>query len=81
MAVSSRAAVAAHLDPDYGEDIAPDREARRAVRYSAGDAELLATRLAQRLRHDFGYAGMGEAVGRARAHAEGPAPEAVRQVA
>jgi hypothetical protein len=56
MAVSSREAVQASLDPDYGEDIAPDRAARRAVGYGAGDIALLETRLAQRLRCDFGYA-------------------------
>jgi hypothetical protein len=55
MAVSSRAAVQAHLDPEYGEDIAPAREARAAVRYSAEDVALLERRLAQRLRYTFGY--------------------------
>lgn len=57
MAVSSRAVVAARLDPDYGEDVAPDRKARRAVQYGPRGAELLKRRLMQHLRHDFGYGG------------------------
>ncbi|MDB5426488.1 MAG: hypothetical protein JWR43_463 [Phenylobacterium sp.] len=75
MAVSSRAAVAANLDPDYGEDITPDRQARRAVRYGPGDAKLLERRMAEYLRHDFGYAGAVEPAGRAWAPVRAPAPE------
>jgi hypothetical protein len=55
MAVSSREAVQAHLDPDYGEDIAPDRAARLAVQYAEPDIAVLERRLALHLRHDFGY--------------------------
>jgi len=61
MSVASREAVQAHLDPDYGEDVAPDREARVAVRYSEADAAVLADRLAQHLRCDFGYGDLREA--------------------
>jgi hypothetical protein len=79
--VSSREAVSAHLDPDYGEDIAPDRAARRAVQYAPGDAELLEQRLAQYLRHDFGYA--DESEGRAWTAVDAPASasEGARAVA
>jgi hypothetical protein len=55
MSVSSRAAVQAHLDPEYGEDVAPDPDARVAVRYAEPDVALLEERLAQHLRCDFGY--------------------------
>ena len=55
--MSSRAVVAARLDPEYGEDIAPDRKARRAVQYGPRGAELLKRRLKRYLQHDFGYAG------------------------
>jgi hypothetical protein len=78
MEVSSREAVSAHLDPDYGEDIAPDRAARRAVQYAPGDAELLEQRLAQYLRHDFGYAGADESAGRARTPVAAPASASER---
>ena len=63
MSVSSREAVQAHLDPDYGEDIAPDREARRAVQYATSDTVLLEDRLTRYLRHDFGYDGAVAAQG------------------
>lgn len=55
MAVSSRQALQARLDPEYGEDIAPDRQARLAVQYTAADIAILERRLARHLRHDFGY--------------------------
>jgi hypothetical protein len=70
MAVSSRDAVQAHLDPEYGEDIAPDRQARLAVQYAEPDAALLEERLARHLRHDFGYEGAVRAPG-SRVHAPG----------
>jgi hypothetical protein len=57
MAVSPREVVHAHLDPRYGEDVAPDRAGRRGVQYSRADLELLEIRLAQHLRHDLGYGG------------------------
>jgi hypothetical protein len=59
VAVSSRAALTAHLDPDYGEDVAPDRVKRLALELSPAQAALVRERLAQHLRHDFGYAGSG----------------------
>jgi hypothetical protein len=55
MAVSSREAVQAHIDPEYGEDIAPDREARLAVQYADRDVAVLEARLARYLRHAFDY--------------------------
>jgi hypothetical protein len=55
MSVSSRDAVQAHLDPEYGEDITPDPQARVAVRYAEPEVALLEARLAQHLRFDFGY--------------------------
>lgn len=79
--VSSRAAVAAHLDPEYGEDIAPDRAARRAVRYAAGDAELLEQRLMRHLRHDFGYAVAEETAGRSWAPVGGAVREGAQATA
>jgi sulfotransferase family protein len=63
MAVSSRDVVQAHLDPEYGEDIAPDRKARLAVRYGPEEASLLERRLTRHLRHDFGYDGSVRAPG------------------
>jgi hypothetical protein len=54
---------------------------RRAVRYSAGDTELLDQRLAQYLRHDLGYAGTDEAAGRGWTPAPAPASESTRAVA
>ncbi|MBS0362992.1 MAG: sulfotransferase domain-containing protein [Proteobacteria bacterium] len=56
MAVSSRTAVQACLDPAYGEDIAPDRAARDACRYGDRDVAVLEQRLSHHLRHTFGYA-------------------------
>lgn len=79
MQVSSREAVSAHLDPDYGEDITPDRAARRAVQYSAGDTELLEQRLSQYLRHDFGYA--DETAGRSWRPVDATASEGAQAVA
>jgi hypothetical protein len=55
MAVSSRGAVQACLDPDYGEDIAPARQARLAVQYAEPDLALVEQRLARYLHCDFGY--------------------------
>jgi hypothetical protein len=55
MSVSSRDAVVAHIDPDYGEDVAPDPLARVAIRYAEPELALLAERLARHLRCDFGY--------------------------
>ena len=60
MAVSSHAVVRAHLDPAYGEDIAPDRAARLACRFAERDAALLQLRLHRHLRHGFGYATLVE---------------------
>ena len=56
MAVASHAVVRAHLDPAYGEDIAPDRGARLACRFADHDVALLERRLDRHLRHGFGYA-------------------------
>lgn len=55
-AVSSHAVVRAHLDPAYGEDVAPDRAARLACRFAEREAALLERRLGRHLRHAFGYA-------------------------
>lgn len=55
MAVSSRTAVQACLDPAYGEDIAPDRAAREACRYAEHEIALVQRRLARYLRHPLGY--------------------------
>lgn len=55
MAVASRAVVQAKLDPDYGEDIAPERPARQALQYAERDRTLLERRLSRHLRHAFGY--------------------------
>jgi hypothetical protein len=81
MEVSSRAAVAAHLDPDYGEDVTPDPAARFAVQYAVGDTELLEQRLARHLRHDFGYAGADETAGRSWTPVGQPAREGAQQAA
>jgi Sulfotransferase family len=54
--VSSHAVVKAHLDPAYGEDVAPDRSARQACRFGAPDMAVLERRFAQHLHHAFGYA-------------------------
>jgi hypothetical protein len=56
MTVSSHAVVRAHLDPAYGEDIAPDRGARLACCFAERDVALLERRLGRHLRHPFGYA-------------------------
>ncbi len=55
MAVSSREVIQAHIDPAYGEDIAPNPQARLTVQYSDRDLALLERRLTQHLRCDFGY--------------------------
>ncbi len=57
MAVSSRTVVKAHLDPDYGEDITPDRASRQTCQYADQDVAVLEQRLSQHLRHVFGYTG------------------------
>jgi hypothetical protein len=54
--VSSHAVVKAHLDPAYGEDVAPDRSARLACRFAEHDVAVLERRLGRHLRHAFGYA-------------------------
>jgi hypothetical protein len=56
MAVSSRTVLQARLDPEYGEDIAPERVARQAVQYAEPDRALMERRLTRHLRHAFGYA-------------------------
>lgn len=56
MKVYSRDAVAAHLDPGYGEDIAPERAARHAVRLGWDEAAIVGRRLVSHLAYDFGYA-------------------------
>ncbi|MBS0334855.1 MAG: sulfotransferase domain-containing protein [Proteobacteria bacterium] len=56
MAVASRTAVQACLDPAYGEDVAPERVAREACRYGELETAMLEQRLARHLRHGFGYA-------------------------
>ena len=56
VAVSSHAVVRSHLDPAYGEDIAPDRSARQACRFGERDVAVLERRLGRHLRHAFGYA-------------------------
>ena len=56
LAVRTREAVAAHLDPVYGEDIAPDRAARQAVRLGHDEGAVVGRRLVDHLRCDFGYA-------------------------
>ena len=55
VAVSSKAAVAAKLDPAYGEAIVPS-EAKRAVAWTDEDRAYLSALLRGHLRHDFGYA-------------------------
>lgn len=54
VAVSSKAAVAAKLDPAYGETIVPS-EAKRAVVWTDEDRAHLSALLRGHLRHDFGY--------------------------
>ena len=56
MAVRTREAVAAHLDPGYGEDVTPERAARQAVRLGWDEAAVVGRRLVAHLRCDFGYA-------------------------
>jgi hypothetical protein len=58
MAVASREAVAAHLDPGYGETIVPERQTREDVRLSWDEASVVGGRLAAHLRCDFGYSGL-----------------------
>ena len=56
MEVYSRDAVAAHLDHAYGEDIAPERAARQAVRLDWDESAIVGRRLVAHLACDFGYA-------------------------
>jgi hypothetical protein len=77
LAVSSRAAVQASLDPEYGEDIAPSRQARLAVQYAEPEIALLERRMGAHLRCDFGYGAVSAA--EPRVHA--PAREAEQAVA
>jgi hypothetical protein len=56
MAVYTRDAVAAHLDPTYGEDVTPERTARQAVRLGMDEASVVGRQLVGHLRCDFGYA-------------------------
>ena len=56
MAVRTRDAVAAYLDPAYGEDITPDRAARQAMQLGWDEGSVLGRRLVAHLRCDFGYA-------------------------
>jgi hypothetical protein len=58
MAVASREAVAASLDPTYGETIVPERERRDAARLTHDEAAVVGLRLAAHLRCDFGYAAL-----------------------
>jgi Sulfotransferase family len=60
MAVSSRSVMQSNLDPEYGEDIAPERAARQAVQYAEPDRAVMERRLAQHLRHAFGYGDIRE---------------------
>ena len=69
--VSSHAVVKAHLDPAYGEDVAPDRRARLACRFAEPDVAVLRATAGRHLRHAFGY---GD-----RAHAAEPAPAPARR--
>lgn len=55
LAVSSRDAVSAKLDPAYGEPIVSDRVAREAVRLSPRDESELAELFHHHLRHRLGY--------------------------
>jgi hypothetical protein len=58
MAVRTREAVAAHLDPGYGETIVPERQAREQARLSFDEAAVVGGRLVEHLRCDFGYAAL-----------------------
>ncbi len=58
MAVSTREAVAANLDPAYGETIVPERQARSGTRLSFDEAAVVGGRLVEHLECDFGYAAM-----------------------
>jgi hypothetical protein len=56
MSVRTRDAVAAHLDPAYGEDITPERTTRQATQLGWDEAAVVGRRLVAHLRCDFGYA-------------------------
>ncbi|MDB5470313.1 MAG: hypothetical protein JWR84_1873 [Caulobacter sp.] len=55
LAVSSKAAVAARLDPGYGEAIVPPEASRAAVLWTDEDRAFLSALMRGHLRHDFGY--------------------------
>lgn len=55
VAVSSKAAVAARLDPAYGETIVPSEEKRSKVVWTDEDRAYLSGLMRGHLRHDFGY--------------------------
>jgi len=55
VAVSSRGALKATLDPGYGEEIVPDAADRAAVRFSTDDERALNAQFKAHLVHDFGY--------------------------
>jgi hypothetical protein len=58
LAVQSREALAARLDPAYGEDIAPERSARQSLKLDWDEATLLGQHMVEHLKDDFGYAAM-----------------------
>ncbi|RYF92519.1 MAG: hypothetical protein EON95_12145 [Caulobacteraceae bacterium] len=55
VAVSSRQAIAAKLDPTYGEAIVPSADRRAAVSWTDEDRAYLSALMRGHLRHDFGY--------------------------
>lgn len=55
--VASRSAVAAHLDPTYGEAVVPELAARRALCLKVAEARFLEDQLGRHLRCTFGYRG------------------------
>jgi hypothetical protein len=55
MAVGSRDAVRATLDPEYGEAIVPDTTARADVRLSGVEDKALSDQFSAHLQYDFGY--------------------------
>jgi len=55
VALSTRQAIADHLDPIYGETIVPERQARGDTQLTGDEASVVGLRLAAHLRCDFGY--------------------------
>jgi hypothetical protein len=55
VAVSSKQAIAAKLDPTYGEAIVPAEAKRAAVVWTDEDRAYLSALMRGHLRHDFGY--------------------------